>query len=220
MCHQTHQETPLSSHTNSPNGPRSLFDGHCVGKETLYVGLINWTFSVLITEQHMSLSRAPNWKTIPLPFYTIFHHNENMPTQSREARIMLAIEAIQAANKLSIRKAVTLNDVPETSVRRRMNGHPSRAKSWANGHILERAEEDSVVQYILDLDTRGFPPRMLVLKIWPIYCLRHVVRDAWENNGHIDLLIANQSLRRVLHVYMAFNELYEKIQSLSRRGSI
>lgn len=40
-----------------------------------------------------------------------------------------------------------------------------------------------------------------------------VVHDALESNRHIDLLIANQSSRRILHTYMTFNELYAKIQS-------
>ena len=84
-----------------------------------------------------------------------------MPSQSREARIMLAIEATQAANKISVRKAATLYEVSETSVRHRMNGHPSRAECRANGHILEPTEEDAVVQYILDLDMRRFLPRVV-----------------------------------------------------------
>ena len=41
-----------------------------------------------------------------------------------------------------------------------MDGHPSRAESRANSHILEPTEEDAVVQYILDLYMRGFPTRI------------------------------------------------------------
>ena len=68
-----------------------------------------------------------------------------MSLQTREARIMLAIEAIQSANKISIRKASTLYEVPESSVRLRMNGHTPRAETRANSHILKPTEEDAVV---------------------------------------------------------------------------
>jgi helix-turn-helix, Psq domain/Tc5 transposase DNA-binding domain len=83
-----------------------------------------------------------------------------MSIQTREAKIMLAIEAIQSTKKISVRKAATLYEVPESSLRRRMNGHTPRAETRANGHILKPTEEDAIVQYILDLDTRGFPPRI------------------------------------------------------------
>ena len=36
MCHETHLEAPRGGHTNSPNGPRSLFHGHPSDEETLY----------------------------------------------------------------------------------------------------------------------------------------------------------------------------------------
>ncbi|KFY32348.1 hypothetical protein V493_00285 [Pseudogymnoascus sp. VKM F-4281 (FW-2241)] len=83
-----------------------------------------------------------------------------MPQPSREVRIILAIDAIQSSNKLSVREACRLYNVPRTSVQRRMNSHTARAETHANCHILTATEEEAIVRYVLDLDMRGFPPRI------------------------------------------------------------
>ncbi len=45
-------------------------------------------------------------------------------------------------------------------MRYRMNGHIPRAETLANSHLLKLTKEDAVVRYILDLETRGFPPQI------------------------------------------------------------
>ncbi|KFY27073.1 hypothetical protein V493_03708 [Pseudogymnoascus sp. VKM F-4281 (FW-2241)] len=87
-----------------------------------------------------------------------------MPRPSCEARIVLAINAIQSSDKLSVREVCRLYDVPRTSLQRRMNGYTARAETYANGHILTTTEEEAIVQYVLDLDMRGFPPRIASVK--------------------------------------------------------
>ena len=85
------------------------------------------------------------------------------PTQAQpsnqEGRIILAIEALKEGNIKSIRAAAMSYDVPFESLRTRLNGVTSRRDSTPNLRRLTPYEETALVQYILDLDSRGFPPR-------------------------------------------------------------
>ena len=85
------------------------------------------------------------------------------PTQAQpsnqEGRIILAIEALKEGNIKSIRAAAMSYDVPFESLHTRLNGVTSRRDSTPNLRRLTPYEETALVQYILDLDSRGFPPR-------------------------------------------------------------
>ncbi|KFY28361.1 hypothetical protein V493_02963, partial [Pseudogymnoascus sp. VKM F-4281 (FW-2241)] len=81
-----------------------------------------------------------------------------MTTLNPEAQIILAIEAIQSSRKLSRRAAAKLYNVPESTLRARMNSVTPKADSRPVSQSLTKIEEEVVVQYILDLDSRGFPP--------------------------------------------------------------
>jgi hypothetical protein len=83
-----------------------------------------------------------------------------MPQNSKEARIILAMEAIRKDPQLSRRRAARIYEVPETSLRHRMNGRVAKASQRPATHTLTITEEDSIVRYIIDLDSRGFPPRI------------------------------------------------------------
>ena len=81
-----------------------------------------------------------------------------MEVQTNEARVILAIEAIRTSHKLSRRAAAKLYNVPESTLRTRMNGATPIAERRPAVQVLTAIEERVVVQYILDLDSRGFPP--------------------------------------------------------------
>src|SRR4051794_30725888 len=83
-----------------------------------------------------------------------------MAAQSKESKIILAIEAIERDENLSRRKAAAIYDVPETTLRDRMNGRPPKNESRPKSQKLTMVEEEVVVQHVLDLDARGFPPRL------------------------------------------------------------
>jgi len=51
-----------------------------------------------------------------------------MPKQSKEARVLMAIEALRSNPKLSVRKAAAIYDVPPTTLRDRMNGTTFKAE--------------------------------------------------------------------------------------------
>ena len=93
-----------------------------------------------------------------------------MSAQTNEARVILAIEAIQSSKKLSRRAAARFYNVPESTIRDRMNGVTHIAERRPAVQLLTEIEEEVIVQYILDLDTincisgDGFdvPPFLLV----------------------------------------------------------
>src|SRR5436305_2462347 len=83
-----------------------------------------------------------------------------MSIQTQEARIILAIEAIRTTKKLSIRAAAKIYDVPRMTLVDRMNGHVAKPEKRNAQHNLTLTEEETLIRYILDLDSRGFPPRI------------------------------------------------------------
>ncbi|TVY62381.1 hypothetical protein Focb16_v004163 [Fusarium oxysporum f. sp. cubense] len=82
-----------------------------------------------------------------------------MSQSNKESQIVLALQAYQADPKLSLRRAVKIYDVSFDALNRRHHGIPARSDCIPNSRKLDDLEEQVMVQYILDLDSRGFPPR-------------------------------------------------------------
>lgn len=78
-----------------------------------------------------------------------------------ENRVLLAINAIRSTPRLSIRRAAEIYNVPPTTIYRRMNGQTAKADSYNARSNLTNIEEEVIVQYILDRDSRGFSPRVV-----------------------------------------------------------
>ena len=83
-----------------------------------------------------------------------------MSISSDEARLVMAIEAIQGPTQLSIRSASRIYNVKRSTLQDRLSGRCARRDTQANSKILTQLEEQSIVEYILDLTTRSFPPRL------------------------------------------------------------
>ena len=84
-----------------------------------------------------------------------------MGNTSSESQILLAIQAIQKTPSLSLRKAAKVFQVSVTTLRSRMNGRRARQDTRPGSCRLSELEEQAIVHYILDLDARGFPPRIV-----------------------------------------------------------
>ncbi|KAF5697139.1 hypothetical protein FMUND_15512 [Fusarium mundagurra] len=82
-----------------------------------------------------------------------------MSQASEEACMNLALQAYQADPKLSLRRAVFLYDVHFQTLHHRSQGRQARADCIPNGRKLSDQEEQIIVEYILNLDSRGFPSR-------------------------------------------------------------
>jgi hypothetical protein len=78
---------------------------------------------------------------------------------NQEARIKLALQAYKADPKLSLRQAATVYNIPYPTLQHRSSGRQARSDYVPSSRKLSDLEEQIIVQYILDLDSRGFPPR-------------------------------------------------------------
>ena len=83
-----------------------------------------------------------------------------MESFSNERHIILALEALKKDPKLSVRAAAKIYSVPDRTLRRRCTGIQSRRDISANSKKLTNLEESVLLQRILDLDIRGFQPRL------------------------------------------------------------
>jgi hypothetical protein len=83
-----------------------------------------------------------------------------MSQSSNKARILLALQAIHNNPKLSLRRAANIYQVPFSTLQRRQDGIQSRSDFIPKSRKLSDLEEQIIVQFILDLDSRGFPSRL------------------------------------------------------------
>ena len=84
--------------------------------------------------------------------------------RSNEAAIALAIVAIDSGEFNSIQKAAAAFGVSKMTLTRRRDGTRSRRDTRPPAQVLTKLEEEAIVQYILDLDSRGFPTRLEELR--------------------------------------------------------
>ncbi|SCO80708.1 related to transposase [Fusarium oxysporum] len=87
-----------------------------------------------------------------------------MSQSFKESQIILALQAYQADPKLSLRCAAKIYDVSFDALNRRHHGIPARKDYIPSSRKLSNLEEEVIVQYILNLDSRGFPPRHYDIK--------------------------------------------------------
>lgn len=83
-----------------------------------------------------------------------------MSVQTQEGRVTLAIEALRTAKNMSIRAIAKIYDVPRSTLEARLKGRIPKPEKRNSQHNLTLSEEETLVRYILDLDSRGFPPRI------------------------------------------------------------
>jgi len=83
-----------------------------------------------------------------------------MPVLSKEARIALAIQALHTSKEMSIQRTASIYNVPEATLQHRIKGHTAKPKTRNSRHQLTLSKEETLVRYILNLDTQGFPPQI------------------------------------------------------------
>ena len=80
---------------------------------------------------------------------------------SKEGRISLAIASFQNNPYQAKRTLAAAFDVPESTLRTRLRGILPRHETTPVNVKMRPIEEQSLVQWILDLDRRGFPPQII-----------------------------------------------------------
>ncbi len=109
-----------------------------------------WITRASGSPKHQNASTSPQFKMSP--------PNQAQPS-TQEGRILLAIQAFKLGQFKSIRAAAKAYDVPYTTLYHRIHRMTSRRDFTPNSQKLTPKEELAVIRYILDLDSRGFPPR-------------------------------------------------------------
>jgi hypothetical protein len=92
------------------------------------------------------------------------YQQQQQMESSKEARIKLALDAIQQDATLSLRRAAVIYRVSHTTLSDRRAGKQFRRDCTPNSANLRPTKQEVVIQYTLDLDTRGFPPRLAAIK--------------------------------------------------------
>ena len=81
-----------------------------------------------------------------------------------ENQLLLAIEAIRKDPTLSARAAAALYNVSRATLGKRLRGIPARRDISANSRKLTNSEESAILQYIIELDSPAFPPRLSMVE--------------------------------------------------------
>ena len=82
----------------------------------------------------------------------------NLKSISQEARIQLAIQALDLGQIYGLRNAARIYNVPRSSLKTRRDGTTLRRDCTPNSMKLTVSEEEAIKKYILELDSRGFAP--------------------------------------------------------------
>ena len=80
---------------------------------------------------------------------------------SRKDRISLAVASYHNNPKQSIYALAKAYDVPKSTLQTRLRGVQPRSETVSAKRKLSPIEEQSLVQWILKLDQRGFPPHII-----------------------------------------------------------
>jgi hypothetical protein len=126
-----------------------------------------------------------------------------MASQTQEARIILAIQAIRKSNDLTCSAAAKQYKVPYSTLYARMNGRMPLNERRPASHKLTELEEGVIIRYILDLDTRGFAPRLAGVEDMANYIL--------ESRGgrRVGKNWAQRFVQRRLELKTRFNRVYD-----------
>ncbi len=104
----------------------------------------------------------------------------------KESRIILALEALKRNPKLSMRKAAAIYEIPKSSLYDRYTRKQPRREIAANLRKLTDLEGKVLLKRVLDLDTRGFQPRLSdIREMADRLCTERDalrVRTRWANN--------------------------------------
>jgi hypothetical protein len=83
-----------------------------------------------------------------------------MNSNSKKSRVILALQALENDPCLTARRSAKIYSALYSTVLDRRSGRPSRRDIQPNSRMLTDLEESVIVQYVLDLDSKGFPPRL------------------------------------------------------------
>ena len=83
----------------------------------------------------------------------------NTQLVQKEGRIALAMQALKQGHISNIYTTTQMYDVPDKTLRRRVNGINTRRDSIPINRKLTTTEELTLIKWILSMDQRGLPVR-------------------------------------------------------------
>ena len=107
------------------------------------------------------VSCAPHQILTTLSAPTTMTQQPRPKVTSREGRLSLAMVSYQNKPCQSIRALARAYNVPESTLQTRLRGVHPRSEIVSVNRKLLTTEEQSLVQWILDLNRRGFPPYII-----------------------------------------------------------
>ena len=125
-----------------------------------------------------------------------------------ERQVQLAISALKRDSTLPLRRAAAIYNVDRSTLRQRRAGRPPQADRWSKSMNLTKTEEDVVVEHILELVTRGFPPRLA-----DVADMANSLR-AERGLGQVGLKWPSTFVKRRLELTMKFNRKYDYKRAL------
>ena len=135
-------------------------------------------------------------------------HQQHQMEPSNERQIQNALQALKADATLSLQRAAVVYCVPRTTVTDRRAGKPSRADSTPKSRNLDNYEERVIVEHILELAARGFPPRLAA-----VADMANSLRDE-RNLGHVGINWPNRFIKRQPELEVRFNRKYDYKRAL------
>jgi len=126
-----------------------------------------------------------------------------MESNSNESRVILALQALKNDPSLTIRRACKIYGVPYTTLFDRRSGRKSRRDIQPKSRKLTDLEESVIVQYILDLDSKGFPPRLCGVEDMANRLLTE------RNAGRVGTRWASNFIKRQPQLTTRFNRKYD-----------
>ena len=160
--------------------------------------LITYLTGESLTRVSRSLLPRPHQNTYPTPMPL----QQQKSDASNERQILLALQALQQDATLSQRRAAAIYRVPQKTLSDRRAGRPSRADSMPKSRSLTTTEEQVIVGYILELDARGFSPRLAA-----IADMANSLR-AERGIGHVGLNWPSTFVKRQPELVVKFNRKY------------
>jgi hypothetical protein len=126
-----------------------------------------------------------------------------MSVITQEARIILAIEAIRSPKRLSRAKAAKIYNILYSTLTDRINGRTPRQELRPLMQKLTELEEEVILRNILELDARGFAPRLAGVEDMANYIL--------ESRGgkRVGKLWAHRFVQRQPALKTRFNRVYD-----------
>jgi hypothetical protein len=133
---------------------------------------------------------------------------------SNEANIQLAISSLNSNQIQSVKDASRIFGVPETTLRRRRAGQTARRDCQPNTQKLTIVEEEVIVNYILDLDSRGFSPTYAIVREMADRLL------SYRGGGQVGVQWPRNFVKRTDRITTRFNRPYDYQRALCEDSKV